>query len=532
MIPENAKLVISIIHGLFQSLLALPFIFIDKDWFFPRALKCDEASVARRLRKHNEKIHEVAASIRHARSLSAKVVIKRTPGQGHSARSPAYKVGHYAVDISRLTSILEIDPAEQWANVETLVTFEDLCRQTLEYSLLPIVVPEFKSITIGGAIQGIGIESTSWKHGAFDRSVLEATLITGYGEIVKSSNVVDLWHELPGSNGTLGIVVCARIRLAPATKWIRLRYVHYTDDQSFPDDVTERIKLDRYDANCDWRVKEGQEDEGVRMIDAVRFRKKGIVAMYGSCVSGTLQSHTVYRESVFSPFFYQHISSVLSHSIRMNHSDLPLSDKKRKKVIHEEYMPTMQYLFRYDRGGFWGIEALGYIIPPIQYALKSKILLGFINHFLTTATLYKIAMLVSDQKRESIAMLQDVDIPSDQTCSILEWADQRGFEMLWLCPVASHAEEGIFSVSSSHGSFVVNVGLYGSCVGLPRSNLELQRLVARAGGKVALYAFIYASQKEFWSWYDVSKYEALRTRYGGDVFLGLWEKVCVQNSTL
>jgi delta24-sterol reductase len=134
-----------------------------------------------------------------------------------------YKKGKYQIDISTLTSILEINQRERYAEVEALVTFEELCKTTLKHGLLPTVVPEFKSITIGGAIQSIGIESTSWIYGTFDKTVIDVTLITGCGTILSSSEAPDLWKAVPGSNGTLALIVAARVRFVAASEWIRWR---------------------------------------------------------------------------------------------------------------------------------------------------------------------------------------------------------------------------------------------------------------------------------------------------------------------
>lgn len=133
-------------------------------------------------------------------------------------------------------------------------------------------------------------------------------------------------------------------------------------------------------------------------------------------------------------------------------------------------------------------------------------------------------MLVSDNDRERISMLQDVDVPHSKSSDIIKWADNHGLEYLWLCPV-NKGSGSMFSVSGGE-EWVMNIGLYGVAEGLPRSNLDLQRLVAACNGKTALYAHIYASYDEFWSWYGTdSKYRSLRARYQAEIFLDLWEKV-------
>lgn len=132
-------------------------------------------------------------------------------------------------------------------------------------------------------------------------------------------------------------------------------------------------------------------------------------------------------------------------------------------------------------------------------------------------------MLVSDLDRESIAMLQDVDVPHSKAALIVDWAIEHELDYLWLCPV-KNTSSSMFSVSKG-SEWVMNIGLYGVATGLPSANLDLQRLVAKCGGKVALYAHIYAELAEFWSWYDEKRYLSLRNLNHGQSFLGLWEKV-------
>ena len=172
---------------------------------------------------------------------------------------------------------------------------------------------------------------------------------------------------------------------------------------------------------------------------------------------------------------------------------------------------------------FWGIMALGHMLPPLKYVLERPILTGLLNHFLSTSTLYKIAMLLSDMERESAGMLQDVDVPVTKAQMVVDWAIDRNIEHIWLCPVRN-GSSSIFSVSGAQ-EWVLNIGLYGVIDGLPEANRELQRLVAACGGKTALYAHIYVRAEEFWSWYDRSTYDTLRQRFHGSAFLDLFKKV-------
>ena len=102
---------------------------------------------------------------------------------------------------------LTIDQDQQTLTTEGMITYADLVDATLEYGFLPMVVPQLKSITIGGAIAGIGIESSSFRYGLPHESVLEMDVLLADGSVVTctpDNEHSDLYYGLPNSYGTLG----------------------------------------------------------------------------------------------------------------------------------------------------------------------------------------------------------------------------------------------------------------------------------------------------------------------------------------
>ena len=88
------------------------------------------------------------------------------------------------LDTSGLTGVIAVDPDARTADVAGMCTYEDLVAATLPYGLSPLVVPQLKTITLGGAVTGLGIESTSFRNGLPHESVLEMDILTGAGEVV------------------------------------------------------------------------------------------------------------------------------------------------------------------------------------------------------------------------------------------------------------------------------------------------------------------------------------------------------------
>ena len=81
-------------------------------------------------------------------SLHKKAVSHQVPKPGDLRHRDA------KIDVSDLTEILKIDPEKRICVAESGVTFVDLVAATLAHGLVPIVVPELKTITIGGAVAG------------------------------------------------------------------------------------------------------------------------------------------------------------------------------------------------------------------------------------------------------------------------------------------------------------------------------------------------------------------------------------------
>jgi FAD/FMN-containing dehydrogenase len=139
---------------------------------------------------------------------------RRTPRCGSpnprricSGRGP--KTKSKGLDISGLTGVIAVDPDARTADVAGMCTYEDLVAATLPYGLSPLVVPQLKTITLGGAVTGLGIESASFRNGLPHESVLEMDILTGTGEWSphRPSEHADLFRAFPNSYGTLGYSV-------------------------------------------------------------------------------------------------------------------------------------------------------------------------------------------------------------------------------------------------------------------------------------------------------------------------------------
>ncbi len=139
------------------------------------------------------------------------------------------------LDVSAFSRVLHVDPASRTAVVGGMTTYEDLADATLPHGLMPFVVPQLKTITLGGAVTGLGIESTSLRLGMPHESVLAMEILTGDGQVVTATadnEHADLFRGFPNSYGTLGYALSLTIELEPVAPFVHLRHFRFGDPES------------------------------------------------------------------------------------------------------------------------------------------------------------------------------------------------------------------------------------------------------------------------------------------------------------
>jgi FAD/FMN-containing dehydrogenase len=130
------------------------------------------------------------------------------------------------LSLSDFVNVIGIDTENKTLDVEGLATYERVVDFTLARGLLPLVTPELKHITVGGATVGIGIESTGFRYGFVHDGLIEAEVLLPDGRIVLcngNDSHTDLFHALPNSYGTLGYILRAKIRLLSAKRHVHIR---------------------------------------------------------------------------------------------------------------------------------------------------------------------------------------------------------------------------------------------------------------------------------------------------------------------
>lgn len=141
-------------------------------------------------------------------------------GSGSSLEgNPIPICGGIVLDFNRMNRILEIREDDFQADVEPGVVYQDLNRKLRHKGLFFAPDPGAQA-TLGGMIANNASGTRTVRYGSTRRNVLRLRVVLASGEIIelgtrasKTSSGLDLINLMVGSEGTLGIVVQATVRL-------------------------------------------------------------------------------------------------------------------------------------------------------------------------------------------------------------------------------------------------------------------------------------------------------------------------------
>jgi Delta24-sterol reductase len=418
------------------------------------------------------------------------------------------------VDISPLSNVLSVDPASKTALVEPNVPMDRLVEATLRHGLVPPVVMEFPGITAGGGFAGTGGESSSFRHGFFDDSVNRVEMVLADGEVVDAAPAgprADLFAAARGAVGTLGITTLLELRLRQARRYVRTTYTRAGS-------AAEAV------AGVERAVRAGEAD----FVDGILFSER-----HGAVITGTLTDEAPPAGECARTFsrprdewFYLHVRRRTAAA---------------SVTSVTEHIPLAEYLFRYDRGGFWvGRWAFTYfwMVPFLRLTRR------LLDDFLHTRMMYR-ALHASGRSRTFV--VQDLALPFRAAEAFVAYVS-REFDIwpLWLCPLRKPAPPAEGGGTGWHpttrvegvkegdidATYSLNIGLWGAgptdAAKFVAMNRALEDKVREMGGSKWLYAHTYYSEDEFWEQYGGREaYEAVRAKYKAETLPSVYAKVKV-----
>jgi len=128
------------------------------------------------------------------------------------------------IGLRHFNEVIAVDAAAGSVEAEGMTSYVDLVDATLARGTMPCVVPQLKSITIGGALAGVGIEATSFRHGLAARHrqrVRRADRRRAHRSLHAGQRAQRAVLRLPNSYGTLGYVLrvtLGRCRCGPSSR--------------------------------------------------------------------------------------------------------------------------------------------------------------------------------------------------------------------------------------------------------------------------------------------------------------------------
>ena len=191
-----------------------------------------------------------AAHERRCQSLRAALAQADSVGLGKSTsnlfRDRVAGAGH-RLDVREFDHVLHVDRAAGRVDAEGMVPYDTLVDACLAQGVMPAVVPQLKSITLGGAVAGVGIEATSFRHGLVHETVRELDVLTGSGEIVTArpdNEHADLFYGFANSYGTLGYALRVRAATLPVKHYVAVRHRRFGDSPGFFDALAQACGTD------------------------------------------------------------------------------------------------------------------------------------------------------------------------------------------------------------------------------------------------------------------------------------------------
>jgi len=403
------------------------------------------------------------------------------------------------LDVQSLDRTLAVDPESMVATVEGMTTYERFVDACLVHGVVPAVVPELKTITVGGAITGVGIESSSFRHGFVHETVVEMDVLCGDG-LVRTCRPdgehADLFHAIPNSYGSLGYVVRAVMRVIPAAE-VALEHVRVADQSAF---------LDLLASSCG--------DSSWDFVEGVLFAPDDHVVTRARFVPGHAQ---VSRYHGMTPYY----RTLLTKSV--------------------DRMSVRDYLWRWDADWFWCSRAFGLEQPVVRFLLKRwmlrssaywKILTAWRRHHLEEKIhAVRKALGLPIHLREPV--IQDVEIPFEHCAEFLAFYREKiDIRPCWVCPVIPRSDAKRWTLYSMEpGRLHLNFGFWESVptsgdLPVDHFNRLLEREVSRLGGAKSLYSSVHYPRDEFWTIHDEGSYLEVKAKYDpSGRFRDLWEKV-------
>jgi len=362
-----------------------------------------------------------------------------------------------------------------WVDAEGMIPYDDLVRECLAHGVMPAVVPQLKTITLGGAVAGVGIEASSHRHGLVHDTMLELDVLLGDGRVVActpDNEHRDLFFGFANSYGTLGYALRVRARTIPVRPFVHLRHLPFASFSELE------------------KILEAKSED---FVDGTVFSPDRMFLTLGRFADSAPYT----SDYKFEKIYYRSIAE-----------------------REENYLTIADYLWRWDTDWFWCSKNV-----MAQNAFFRKYIFG--KSRLGSRTYTKIMRWNSrvgvTKKVERVlglhseSVIQDVDIPLRNAAEFLKFYSQHiALWPMWVCPIGPQSHS--FTLYPVGREWYVNFGFWD--VKRTREkhapghfNRLIESKVAELGGIKSLYSDSFFAPADFAARYGGAAYRQLKAKY-------------------
>jgi FAD/FMN-containing dehydrogenase len=410
------------------------------------------------------------------------------------------KVKTNKLNVRDFNQVIKVNKKDLTVEVEGMTTYEELADATLKHGLVPLVVPELKTITIGGGVSGLAIESSSFKYGLAHESVLKMDVLLASGEVVTCSpnnEYRDLFYAIPNSYGTLGYVIKVTARLRRIKPFVKLQHIKFDNPLSYFEAMN-KISQDQ-----------SYEKEPIDFIDGVVFGPNDLYITLGTDVDEAPYTSDYTRQSIYY---------------------------KSLKTRSEDYLTNYDYIWRWDTDWFWCSRIIKADKPIIRRLIgKNRLGSRTYSKMMYFEQRHQIGKRINrlQNKKPNESVIQDVEVPIKNALKFLDFFHKIiKIKPIWVCPTKSTSKDWPYSLYPMNpSSLYINFGFWDSVKTTKNPDLGyynklIEAKIEELGGMKSLYSTSFYDRPKFEKLYNYPAYKKLKKRYDRDGrYKDLYDKV-------
>jgi FAD/FMN-containing dehydrogenase len=398
------------------------------------------------------------------------------------------------LDVRAFSDVLAVDREAGFLECEGMATYETLVAACLPHGVMPAIVPQLKTITLGGAVAGVGIEASSHRYGLVHETALELEVLTGDGRLLvctPENEHADLFFGFPNSYGTLGYALRVKAAAVRVKPYVRIEHLPFRN-------------ADTFFAELERRCRAGDAD----FVDGTVFAPDRLYLTLGRFTDEAPYT----SDYTFERIYYRSIPE-----------------------RREDYLTTHDFIWRWDTDWFWCSKNV-LAQNPIVRRLYGRSRLGSRTYNRIMRWNSRFGLMHALERLRGLhseSVIQDVDIPVGRAAEYLGFfAREIGIWPTWICPIGPTASAPRFPLFPMRRELYVNFGFWDVIRGREAHppghyNRMIEERVVALGGIKSLYSDSFFPEEEFARLYGGEAYRALKAKYDPSGALpGLYEK-CV-----